>query len=71
MIETCKCPNCGAQMNRDIRPEEITYKGRTLTVRQPGFYCAGCGEVVLTAADIQATEPAIVDFRAASRLLTS
>ena len=35
MTETCKCPNCGAQMNRDIRPEEITFKGRTLTVRQP------------------------------------
>ena len=71
MTETCKCPNCGAQMNRDIRPEEITYKGRTLTVRQPGFYCAGCDEVVLTAADIQATEPAIVDFRAQTEGLLS
>ena len=71
MTETCKCPNCGAQMNRDIRPEEIAFKDRTLTVRQPGFYCTVCDEVVLTIDDIKVTEPAIVDFRAKTEGLLS
>ena len=71
MTETRTCPDCGAQMNRDIRPEEILHKGRTLTVRQPGFYCIACDQAVLTAADIRATEPAIVDFRAQTEGLLS
>ena len=71
MIETCKCPDCGAQMNRETRSEEIVHKDRTLTVRQPGFYCTVCDEVVLTIDDIKVTEPAIVDFRAKTEGLLS
>lgn len=53
------CHECGAGMDRDIRPMAITYKGHTLTVQQPGWYCA-CGEGVLTAEDSAATQ---TDFR--------
>jgi HTH-type transcriptional regulator / antitoxin MqsA len=56
------CHECGAEMVRDIRPLEFTYKGRSLTVQQPGWYCA-CGEGVLTPEDSAATQAEYVAFR--------
>ncbi|CDK99640.1 putative DNA-binding transcriptional regulator [Magnetospirillum gryphiswaldense MSR-1 v2] len=56
------CHECGAEMVRDIRPMEFTYKGHTLTVQQPGWYCA-CGEGVLTPEDSAVTQAEYVAFR--------
>lgn len=56
------CHECGKDMVRDVRPMDLTYKGHTLTVQQPGWYCA-CGEGVLTAEDSAATQPAYMAWR--------
>jgi HTH-type transcriptional regulator/antitoxin MqsA len=61
---TRPCPICGEEMNRDIRNDAISYKGLSAIVEQPGWYCAGCGEAVLTEADIKTAEPAFFDLRA-------
>ena len=64
MNNTPNCPDCGAAMMRATRPEVIHHRGQSLSIRQPGFYCTACDEVLLTPDDIRATESAIMDFRA-------
>lgn len=56
------CHDCGRAMVRDIRPVDLTYKGRTLTIQQPGWYCT-CGEGVLTAEDSAGTQPLFCAWR--------
>lgn len=58
------CPNCGAEMARSSRSETIEHNGQSMTIQQPGLYCTGCDEVVLTTDDIRATEAEIMEFRA-------
>lgn len=66
------CPACGAEMARDTRPDTITYKDRSVSVDQPGWYCTNCDEAVLTEADVATTEAAYFDLRAqAEGLLTA
>jgi len=65
------CPECGGSMRRDTRPQRIEYKGLSVEVQQPGWYC-GCGEVLLSEADVAATDGAYLDLRAiAEGLLTA
>ena len=64
MSKTQNCPGCGTIMVRDTRPHEVIHKDRSITIRQPAFYCTACDEAVLTTDDIRATEPAIFDFKA-------
>ena len=58
------CHECGGVMRRDVRPDTIEYRGRTVTVDQPGWYCDACGEAVLTDEDARATERAFHDLKA-------
>jgi HTH-type transcriptional regulator/antitoxin MqsA len=58
------CHECGSKMYRDTRPDNITYKGETVTVQQPGWYCSGCDEAVLSGKDVKATEPAFLELKA-------
>jgi HTH-type transcriptional regulator/antitoxin MqsA len=51
------CHECGGEMLRDTRPLDLTYKGDTIQVDQPGWYCIKCDEVVLSSKDFAATEP--------------
>jgi HTH-type transcriptional regulator/antitoxin MqsA len=64
MNEKMNCHECGATMQRDVRPSTVTYKEQTLTVNQPGWYCEGCEESLLSPEDIAATEGAFLAFRA-------
>lgn len=65
------CPECGGEMNREVRLVPYTYKDQTIQVEQPGEWCA-CGEGVLSPADVKATEKALHDFHAqVDGLLTS
>lgn len=65
------CPTCGATMARDTRPNRIEYKGLSVEVEQPGWYC-GCGEAIFTKADLAASDGAFLDLRAkAEGLLTA
>lgn len=58
------CAICGAAMHRDVRPLDFSYKGQTITVDQPGWYCEGCTEGVLTPEDMEATQTQLQDFKA-------
>jgi len=51
-------------MVRDARPEEVEYKGRSLTIDQPGWYCKVCDEVVLDGPDAALANEAFVRLRA-------
>jgi len=65
------CPSCAGVMVRDSRPHRIDYKGLSIDVEQPGWYC-GCGEVLLSEADVAATDGDYLDLRAkADGLLTA
>lgn len=65
------CPNCAGVMLRDIRPQRIDYKGLSVEVEQPGWYCA-CGEILMSEADMAATDGDYLDLRAkAEGLLTA
>ncbi len=50
------CHECGTMMERGIRPIAFTYKGHTITVDQPGWYCTACDEGLLMPEDCRATE---------------
>lgn len=65
------CHECGSKMFRDTKPDTLTYKGQSVTVNQPGWYCSGCDEVLLTGKDAKATETAFLELKAkAEGLLT-
>jgi len=59
-----KCVECGGRLTHRTQPVTFTYRGETLVARQPGWYCADCGEGLHDAADIAATEKAFVAFKA-------
>jgi len=51
-----RCHECGAAMRRAKRQETFTYKGESVKVAQPGWYCTGCDEAIFDGTDMQATE---------------
>ena len=57
MGTTIKCHACGGRMIRDLRPDEVIYKGHAVKIGQPGWYCTrkGCDEVVLDGPDSAVT----------------
>lgn len=57
------CHKCGGHMAHGTKPVEFEYKGNKITLEQPGWYCPGCEESVLTGADMMATEPAFLEFK--------
>jgi len=59
-----RCHACGADMVRDMRPDTVEYKGRSTAIEQPGWYCQGCAEVVLSGTDMAVTEQAFVHLKA-------
>lgn len=59
-----RCHDCGGILIRDTRPFEFAYKGESITVDQPGWYCRKCGEGVLTGDDIAVTDPAFMELKA-------
>jgi len=56
------CHECGRDMVREVQPVDLSYRGQTLTVQQPGWYCS-CGESVLTAEDCAVTQPLFCAWR--------
>ena len=58
------CHDCGSAMARGKKKVTFEYKGASIEVDQPGWYCRKCGEAVLTTQDVKATEPAFVELKA-------
>jgi HTH-type transcriptional regulator/antitoxin MqsA len=64
MNDELRCHECGADMVRDVRPDNVVYKGHSAKIDQPGWYCTGCGEVVLDGMDLVVTEQAFIRLKA-------
>jgi len=62
-MDTRTCHACGRAMSRGTRAVEFTYKGRKITLNQPGYYCAACSEGAHTGVDMAATEAAFMAFK--------
>ena len=51
-------------MSHRVQKVDYGYKGKTVTLEQPGHYCHSCGESILDAADLKATRHALASFKA-------
>ena len=60
------CEDCGAILVRDVRSRSWTYKRRSITFNQPGWWCPvdATHDVVLDEADTDTTEPILLEHRA-------
>jgi HTH-type transcriptional regulator/antitoxin MqsA len=60
-----KCHACkSGTLSRKTRRQIFTYKGKSITLDQPGLWCNSCDEGVLTGEDIAKTEKAFEKFKA-------
>jgi HTH-type transcriptional regulator / antitoxin MqsA len=57
------CPETGKAMVRDVRPMTITYKGQSVTIDMPGWYCAESGESIHTGEDMKVSDAALKALR--------
>jgi HTH-type transcriptional regulator / antitoxin MqsA len=58
------CPECGGRMTFKAKTEQLEYKGHTTQIRSEGWWCASCGEGILEAEALKASERAFVDLKA-------
>jgi HTH-type transcriptional regulator/antitoxin MqsA len=65
------CPETGAAMARGTRPMEVSYKGRSVTIEMPGWYCAESGESIHTSEDLQVSDAALQELRLQIESLSS
>lgn len=60
-----KCPACNkGTLSRKAIPQVFTYKGKSITLNQPGLWCSACHEGILNGRDIAKTERAFDRFKA-------
>ena len=58
------CHACGGKMHRDVKAVEIAYKGESMTVNLPGWYCASCDEAVHSGLDMEVSDKALHELKA-------
>jgi len=58
------CPETGHPMVRDVRSMTIEYKGHSIEVEMPGWYCEHCGEGVHTGKDMLVSDRALNRLKA-------
>lgn len=59
-----KCYVCGkGNLTQKTKLQAFTYKGKSITLEQPGLWCDSCGEGVLSGEDIAKTEKAFDEFK--------
>src|ERR1700730_10160942 len=63
MTSAAVCPVTGKPMVRDVRPMTITYKGQSVTVDMPGWYCDESGESIHTGEDMKVSDAALKALR--------
>jgi HTH-type transcriptional regulator / antitoxin MqsA len=58
------CPTTGAPMQRGMHPMTLEYKGASVTVDMPGWYCAESGESIHTGEDMKVSDRALNRLKA-------
>lgn len=61
---TPRCPECGGSMVHEVRKDTRSYKGRTLEVDQPGWWCPDCGEALFSWSEALVGEAAFAKLKA-------
>lgn len=59
MADAPTCPETGKPMVRDIRPMTFTYKGHSVTIDMPGWYCNESDESIHTGEDMKVSDAAL------------
>ena len=63
MTDAPLSPVTGQRMIRDVRPMELTYKGQSVTIQMPGWYCADSGESIHTDEDMAVSDAALKSLK--------
>jgi HTH-type transcriptional regulator/antitoxin MqsA len=58
------CPETGAPMHRTVRPLTLTYKGESITVEMPGWYCDQSEESIHDGDDMKVSDRALNRLKA-------
>lgn len=58
------CPETGALMHRGVRPLTLTYKGESMTIEMPGWYCDQSRESIHTGEDMKVSDRALNRLKA-------
>ncbi len=59
-----KCHACNKGiLSQKTKPQVYTYKGKSITLEQPGLWCDSCEEGILNGEDIAKTEKAFDEFK--------
>ena len=58
------CPETGAPMHRSVKPFTLTYKGESITVDMPGWYCDQSEEGIFTGEDMKVSDRALNRLKA-------
>lgn len=63
MTDTPLCPETGKPMVRDTLPMKISYKGQSVTIDMPGWYCHESGQSIHTGDDLKVSDKALKDLK--------
>lgn len=58
------CPLTGAPMHRGIKPMTLSYKGQSITIDMPGWYCDQSEESIHTGDDMKLSDRALNRLKA-------
>ena len=64
MTDVPVCPETGAPMHRDKRPMTLEYKGESITVDMPGWYCEQSDQSIHTGDDMKVSDRALNRLKA-------
>ena len=63
MTDAPLSPVTGKPLVRDVRPMELAYKGQSVTIQMPGWYCADSGESIHTGEDMAVSDAALKSLK--------
>jgi HTH-type transcriptional regulator/antitoxin MqsA len=63
-VKTQPCPECGGLMRYEKHDDQLTYKGKSRTIKTLGWWCTQCGEAILTGDPLVAHEKAFQELKA-------
>ena len=62
--KTQACPECGGTMRYERHDDVLTYKGHSRTIKTLGWWCAKCGESILSGTPLKAHSKAFLKLKA-------
>lgn len=62
--KTKTCPECGGSMRFEAREDSVEHRGQRRVFKTAAWWCTSCGEAILDAAALKASERALIELRA-------